>query len=768
MSDDNFSKTVIAAREMFGSLKRNIVMEPTVFAEADLPWYQPLADLKPYAAVVAQDEYIGTGQNGLAPWSSNEYGQSVTFVKNFENASAATQFYGPSRRGPVFNGKFFDLTKPALDGVAYLNSGLSFSSAYQNYIQQEMWYKRKISIFVKLKNVTSSGQVFGGQNNVGVPSYRISFDYDNQSMKFEIGNQADPFARIVWTQPLDNPWQGFAVVVVDEDTFTLYADDDVYVYDPTINKVHSRRYVQVSTQYWIIGHDINSANAITGELYAAALFDRRLTADEVAKLKAIKTTNEIRRKSTPFDVYEEDYPRMFTWLPENNLYNDQPYTAIQNPWIATNNAWWINATTARNPTIMVRGHLKFDGVDDRLYGSSLGNLAAKRTMIVRAKNLDNGTLLSTGGVSESFDLRFVGGNIQFHYNHATEGSGNLSAPLSDDSFHVIAVVIDETEMRLYVDGVEVDSVTGTSWHFSTGTKRTILGARYNGTSIGLETDFFEGIVSHVVIVDNDAVTPSEVVAIGNMMQPDPVVIPTPTLPSSVLHEYDVLKITGLNEGDYGEILPDTVSGFDLESDPNNTGIDTVKPIYRENAGDYGYPAFEFTNTTQRFIRLTYDGSPVVGESFTLMMLWRMNTPGNSDTRYWSRQNPNVGGSPTIVRNSSTYYETYPFPGFLTLNFARPFEEDVHLQTLFASKADKKIYFSLNFDRFKEFSNDPYNGFPGGNSFIGLGAIGNGVSPLAYLYGCWIIPGELTEAQYQEMRAYIKARFPKLWEGNVYV
>lgn len=768
MSDDNFSKTVIAARDMFGSLKRNIVMEPTVFADADLPWYQPLLDLEPYAGLVAQDKYIGVGAHGLAPWSPDKYGQSIENIKPLETQKTVAQFFAANRRGPVFDGKKIVLGKPTIDSNPYINSGLYFSGQYQNYIQQKMWYTRNFSMFVKLENVTSTGHVFGGLNTVSVPSYRLFFNFDDQYLRFEIGDPADVFSRISITFSLINPWQGFAVVVVNEDEVTLYADDDVYTYNLDINKIHSRRYAQIIAQTWILGHDVNNGNPITADLYAAALFDKRLTAAEVNKLKTIETTNEIRRKSTPFDVYEEDYPRMFAWLPENNLYNDQPRTLIPSPWIATNNGWMLNTTQARNPIVITTGALNFDGVDDRLYPSNLSSIAAKRTMIVRARNLGDGTILSTGGTNESFDIRYTGGNVEFHYNHATEGSGNLSAPLSDDAFHVIAVVIDETEMRLYVDGVEVDSVSGASWHFNTGTKRTILGARYNTTAIGQETDFFSGIISHLVIVDNDAVTNTDLVAMTELMQPDPVVIPTPILPSSVLHEYDVLKITGLSEGDYGETLPDTVSGFDLESDPNNTGVDTVKPIYRENAGDYGYPAFEFTNTTQRFIRLTYDGSPVVGESFTLMMLWRMNTPGNSDTRYWSRQNPNVGGSPTIVRNSANYYETYPFPGFLTLNFARPFEEDVHLQTLFASKADGKIYFSLNFDRFKEFSNNPYNGFPGGDSFIGLGAMGNGVSPLAYLYGCWIIPGELTNEQYQQMRTYIKARFPKLWEGNAHV
>lgn len=742
-------------------------------------WYQPLLDLEPYAGLVAQDEYIGTGMWGLAPWSPDEYGQMVGLIKPLETQKSARGFAdiqsisSGNRRGPIFDGRAIKLYQPVVDGNPYINSALYLSGQFSNYIQQKMWYERSFSVFVKADNIQTGGQIFGGLNNGSVNAFLLRLNPANlNQLIFEIGNGGDHFARITWTVTLADPWEGFVVVTVDKDLITMYANDEVHTYDLTQrNKNHTRRYFQSVAQSWLIGMNTTGTDAWGADVYAAAMFDRPISAAEVARLKTIESNNTVRKKITPFEPYQTTYPRMFAWLPENNLYSDYPYSSLKAPWTSTNGSWAINATTARNPIVQVKGYLKFDGVDDRLYLSNLNpnTCAPKRTMIVRARNLDGGTVLSTGGTNEEFYIRFPNNNtVEFHYNHWTEGVGVLSGPASDGTFHVIGVVIDETEMRLYVDGVEVDSVVGASWHFNTGNKRTTLGARYNGTAIGQETDFFEGIVSHLVIVDNDAVTPSEVVDMTNKMVPDPAPIITPTLPSFVLHEYDSMKVTGLVEGDYGETLPDTVSGFDLESDPNNTGVDSVKPIYRENAGDYGYPAFEFTNTTQRFIRLTYDGSPVVGESFTIMMLWRMITPGNSDTRYWSRENPQVGGSPTIIRNLATYYETYPFPGYLNLQYGRPFEEDVHLQTLYASKEDAKIYFSLNFDRFKELNSNPYNGFPGGNSFIGLGAMGNGVSPLAYLYGCWIIPGELTEQQYQDMRTYIKARFPKLFEGNVYV
>lgn len=773
MSDDNFSKTVIAAREMFGSLKRNIVMEPTVFADADLPWYQPLADLKPYAALVAQDEYIGTGQNGLAPWSPNEYGQMVQYIKPIETQTSAAVFTdiqrisGAARRGPIFDGQKIRLNKPSLDDNPYLNSGLYMTSQFPNYIQQEMWYKRKFSLFVKMTDVTSGGHVFGGLNNVAVNSYRLEFDFNNQRLIFHIGNAGDPYGRISAVFYLNSPWQGFAVAVVSEDMVTLYADDDVYTFDLTINKFHSRRYYQAAAQSWILGHDVNGGNPINANVYSAAIFDRGLTAEEAAKLRTMESDQVVRRKATPFDAYEVDYPRMFAWIPENNLYLDQPYSSIPAPWTATNGAWAINATYTRNPTVQVTGNLKFDGVNDRLYLSNLNpnTCAPKRTMVIRARNMDGGTILSTGGTNEEFYIRFPNNDtVEFHYNHATEGVGVLSGAASDDSFHVIAVVIDETEMRLYVDGVLQDSVSGASWHFNTGNKRTTLGARYNGASVTQETDFFEGIISHLVIVDNDAMTPSEIVDISALMVPELGPIQTQALPPFVYHEYDVLKLTGLSEGDWGEVLPDTKNGFDLQSifSSNN---DIYKPIYRENAGDYGYPALEFWGASNRLMRQGFVGSPIVGESFTIMMLWRKIS--NTDGYYWSGQSSYTNSSFT-KKDLGSYYAV-DYPGTAYLNFGKPFEEDAHLQTWFASKADARIKLGINFDQLREVGLNPLNGFTNSTDIMGIGSVGV-YSPAtnSYLYGCWIIPGELTEQQYQEMREYIKARFPKLWEGNIYV
>lgn len=494
-------------------------------------WYQPLLDLEPYAGLVAQDEYIGTGQWGLAPWSPDEYGQMVSAIKPLESQTSARGFSdiqaisAGNRRGPIYDGRSIKLYQPVVDNNPYVNSALYLSGQFSNYIQQKMWYERSFSVFVKADNIQTGGQIFGGLNNVSVSSFRLSLNQANlNQLAFEIGNGGDPYARLTWNVTLADQWAGFVVVTVDKEVITMYANDEVHTYDLTqINKNHTRRYFQSNAQNWIIGTETTGGNAWGADVYAAAMFDRPISAAEVAKLKTIESNNTVRKKITPFEPYQTTYPRMFTWLPENNLYSDVPYSNLQAPWTATNGAWAINATAARNPIVMTKGYLKFDGVDDRLYLSNLNpnTCAPKRTMIVRARNLDGGTIVSTGGTNEEFYIRFPNNNtVEFHYNHATEGVGVLSGPASDGTFHVIAVVIDETKMKLYVDGVEVDSVPGASWHFNTGNKRTTLGARYNGTTIGTETDFFEGIVSHLIIVDNDAVTPSEVVDMTNKMVPD--------------------------------------------------------------------------------------------------------------------------------------------------------------------------------------------------------------------------------------------------------
>ncbi|MFC5196567.1 immunoglobulin-like domain-containing protein [Bizionia hallyeonensis] len=217
--------------------------------------------------------------------------------------------------------------------------------------------------------------------------------------------------------------------------------------------------------------------------------------------------------------------------------------------------------------------LDFDGVDDNITFRDNYNLESSFSIEVWVKSDQTNNTIQTilskregNNLINGYDLRLVNNAISFHWNNSQFVSASPHEINTNQWYH-IAATYDGSEYKLYIDGIELNSVFDTTAPVSNSAD-CILGAMDNTVSPFIPLNYFDGGLDELRIWDV-ALTQDQIRKMMNQEIEDNTLVKGSVVPND---------ISGLNWADlngYYQMNQNTdLSGGNLVSN-GNSGVEGV-------------------------------------------------------------------------------------------------------------------------------------------------------------------------------------------------